>query len=309
MKLASQKFASQVFLAALAALLAASATAQTLYAVSVRTYSDPGYRGVEGNLYVVDPETATTTLVAPLMVSGRTPIGLRGLAIHPKTGVFYGITSPNASSIPRSLVTVDPTTGSVSPVGDLGYGASDIEFDSDGILYAWVPETRQVGTVNLDSGAVTLRGEPLPRGALKGSLLFSGNGQALVASTGGTGTLDTVDLATGQVTTGPTLTGAPFPDFIGGLCYSPKGELFAINSSLGRSTQANLINIDPKTGKITNLGALPNDTESLAFGPSAIEHKDMFDSIMQWRLPVLGALFLFAVVVLVVTMWPTKKKG
>ncbi|HEY2629293.1 MAG TPA: hypothetical protein VGI57_09195, partial [Usitatibacter sp.] len=130
------RFTARLAFAAFTAFFAASTAAQVLYAVSVRTYADPGYHGVEGNLYVVDPETASTTLIAPLMVQGKTPIGLRGLAIHPKTGTFYGITSPNASSIPRSLVTIDPITGSVTLVGDLGYGASDIEFDPEGTLYA-----------------------------------------------------------------------------------------------------------------------------------------------------------------------------
>jgi len=302
------RIAARFILAASAALFAAGAAAETLYAVSVRTYSDPGYHGVEGNLYVVDPETASTTLVAPLMVGGKTPIGLRGLAIHPKTGVFYGLTGPNASVIPRSLVTIDPLNGVVTLVGDLGYGASDIEFDSDGTLYAWVPETRQVGIVNLETGAVTLRGQPLERGAMKGSFSFAGGGKALVASTGGNGTLDTVDLETGKVTTGPPLTGAPFADFLGGLTVSARGTLYAINSSLGRGVQANLVTIDPQTGHVTNIGALPNDTESMAFGPT-IEHKDMFADLMQWRTPVMIALFAFAVVALVVLGRPPKQGG
>jgi hypothetical protein len=301
------RYAARIILAALAALFAASAAAEILYAVSVRTYSDPGYHGVEGNLYIVDPETAASTLVAPLMIAGKTPIGLRGLAIHPRTGIFYGITSPNASNSPRSLVTVDPQTGNVTPVGDMGYGASDLDFDTDGTLYAWVPETRQVGTVNLDTGAITLVGQPLERGALKGSVAFVDKGHALVAGTGGTGTLDTVDLVNGKVTVGPSLTGAPFPDFIGGLAFSPKGVLYAINSSLGRGVQANLITIDPQTGKVTNLGALPNDTESLYFGPG-VEHKDMLESLMQWRMPVMVALVVFAVVMLVVLGRPAKSQ-
>src|SRR5579862_618877 len=300
------RIASRIALAAVSAFFAASAAAQVLYAVSVRTYTDPGYHGVEGHLYIVDPETAASTLVAPLMISGKTPIGLRGLAVHPKTGVFYGITSPSASSSPRSLVLVDPTNGSVTPVGDLGYGASDLDFDTDGTLYAWVPETRQVGTVNLDTGAITLVGQPLERGALKGSVAFVDKGHALVAGTGGNGTLDTIDLVTGKVTAGPTLKGAPFPDFIGGLAFSPKGVLYAINSSLGRGVQANLITIDPQTGVITNLGALPNDTESLYFGPPVERSRDLFAGLLEWRTPLMIALVIFAVLVLVVLGRPPK---
>ena len=289
-------------------LLATSVAAQTMYAVSVREYSDPGYKGVEGNLYTVDTENAATTLVAPLMVSGRTPIGLRGLAVHPGTGVFYGVTAANASSIPRSLVTIDPVNGNVTRVGDLLYDASDIEFDQDGTCYAWISDTRQLGTVNLDTGAVTLRGRELDRGALKGGFAFAGNGKALVASTGGGGTLDTVDLATGAVTTGPALSGAKFPDVVGGLTFSPKGVLYAINSSSGRSRQANLVSIDPHTGKVTDLGALPNETESLAFG-ATVEHKDMFAQILEWRFPVLVALGIFAAIVIVVAMRTPSQKG
>ena len=190
-------------------------------------------------------------------------------------------------------------------MGDLGYGASDLDFDSDGTLYAWVPETRQVGVVNIDTGAITLIGQPLERGALKGSVAFVDKGHALVAGTGGNGTLDTIDLVTGKVTVGPALKGAPFPDFVGGLAFSPKGVLYAINSSIGRGVQANLITIDPQTGKVTNLGALPNDTESLGFGPG-VEHKDMIEEVMQWRTPVMIALAVFALVMLVVLGRPAK---
>ncbi len=95
------------------------------------------------------------------------------------------------------------------------------------------------------------------------------------------------------------------PGFRGGLTFSPKGVLYAINSSLGRGVQANLITIDTQTGKVTNKGALPNDTESLNLRP-AIEHKDMLVDLMEWRTPLMVALFLFALVMLVVLGRPPK---
>ena len=275
--------------------------AQTLYAVSVRTYSDPGYHGVEGNLYTVDPETAATNLVTSLNVSGKTPVGLDGLAIHPRTGVFYGITAPTSAVIPRSLVILDPATGNITPVGELTQVGSDIGFDPDGTLYMWLPNTRQLGTVNLDTGEVTARGAPIERGATKGGFAVIGGGKAYVAGTGGAGTLDMVDMETGKLTIGPALTGAPFADLINGLAYSPRGVLYGINTSFGRSTQANLVTIDPQTGRVTNIGALPNDTDALTFGP-ATAGKDMASSLMEWRLPLLVALFIFAVVVIIVAM-------
>jgi hypothetical protein len=294
-----------LFASLLAIAFAMPVAAQTLYAVSVRTYSDPGYHGVEGNLYTVDPDTAATNLVTSLNVSGKNPVGLDGLAIHPRTGVFYGITAPTSAVIPRTLVILDPTTGNVTPVGELTQIGSDIGFDPDGTLYMWLPQTRQLGTVNLDNGQVTARGAPIDRGATKGGFAVLGGGKAFVAGTGGAGTLDTVDMNTGTISIGPTLTGAPFPDLINGLAYS-KGVLYGINTSFGRATQANLVTIDPNTGKVTNVGALPNDTDALTFGP-ATSPKDMAESLMEWRVPVLVALFVFAVIVIIVAMRFTGK--
>jgi hypothetical protein len=265
---------------ALATCFAMPVAAQTLYAVSVRIYSDPGYHGVEGNLYTVDPDSAATNLVTSLNVSGKTPVGLDGLAIHPRTGVFYGITAPTSAIIPRTLVILDPTTGSVTPVGELSLVGSDIGFDPDGTLYMWLPDTRQLGTVNLDTGQVTAKGAPIERGATKGGFALIGGGKAYVAGTGGAGTLDTIDVNTGAVMPGPVITGAPFPDLINGLAFSPKGVLFGINTSFGRATQANLITIDPTSGKVTNIGALPNDTDALTFG-AAGSTRDMAASLME----------------------------
>ncbi|MGZ5034167.1 MAG: hypothetical protein ACXWAC_13295 [Usitatibacter sp.] len=292
--------------AAAAALLSMAVSAETLYAVSVRTYSDPGYAGVEGNLYIVDPERAATTLVTPLSVDGKTPVGLDGLAIHPRTGVFYGITAPSSSVIPRSLVKFDPKEGNVTLIGDLGHIGSDIAFDKDGTLFVWLPDTRQVGEVNLDSGAVVPRGRAGTRGAPKGGFALIGSGRALVAATGGSGTLDTVDMATGEITAGPELSGARFPDLISGLAYSSKGVLFAINTNFGRSSLANLVTIDVKTGKVTNIGPLPNDTDALTFGPST-KDGDLAANWDQWRLPVLLALFVLAIGVVIVAVVPKKK--
>ena len=296
---------TRLVLATLATLLAGAAAAQTLYAVSVRTYSDPGYHGVEGNLYLVDPETAATRLITSLNVSGKTPVGLDGLAIHPRTGVFYGITAPSSATIPKTLVIVDPSNGNVTPVGDLGQAASDIEFDAAGNLFAWLPETRQVGMVDLDTGRATPRGKPIQRSANKGGFVLIGGNKAYVATTGGAGTLDIIDIETGEVAQGPTLSGAPFPDLINSLAYN-KGTLYAINSNFGRSSQANLVTIDPHTGKVTNVGALPNDTDAITFGPGTTP-KDVTASIMEMRFPILIGLGIFALIVIVVAMRSSNK--
>ena len=292
--------AIRILCAFLVMLCAAGAGAQSLYAVSVRTYSDPGYHGVEGNLYLVDQETAATRLVSSLNLAGKTPVGLDGLAIHPRTGVFYGITAPTSAVIPKSLVIVDPTNGNVTLVGDLGAVASDIEFAADGTLYAWLPDTRQIGTIDLDTGRITARGKPAARGTSKGGFTLIGENKAYVATTGGAGTIDVIDINTGNITTGPALSGAPFPDLINGLAFQ-RGILYAINTNFGRSTQANLVTIDPQTGKVTNVGALPNDTDAIAFGPAQTS-KDVTTSLLEYRVPILIALGIFALIVIVFAM-------
>jgi hypothetical protein len=297
---------SSILMLAAAALLSTAVGAQTLYAVSVRTYSDPGYKGIEGNLYTVAPETGATSLVASLSVGGISPIGLDGLAIHPTTGVFYGITAPTSAVIPRSLVKVDPETGYVTLIGDLGDVGSDIAFDHGGTLFIWLPNTRQLGTVNLTTGAVTPRGRPGERGASKGGFTVIGDGVAVVAATGANGTIDTVDTATGAITTGPQLGGAPFPGLISGLAYSPTGVIFAINTNFGTSSSANLVTVDASTGRVTDVGPLPNDTDAMTFGRSTASPKSFASELTQWRLPVLVLIFVFAVGVLIVVMRPRK---
>jgi hypothetical protein len=287
--------------AACAALLALTASAETLYAVSMRTYADPQYKGVEGNLYAVSTETAVTRLVASLSVADKGPVGLDGIAIHPKTGVFYGITSTSAV-LPHTLVTIDVKSGIVTPVGDLGLVGSDIEFDPDGTLYMWVPATFQLATVNLEKGAATPRGRPFTQGTMKGGLALIGGGRALVAATGGKGTLDSIDLTTGTIATGPRLVGAAFPELINGLTYSPKGVIYGINTNGAQPPLANLISIDQRTGVVTNIGPLPNDTDAISFGPDLSQTKDLFTKLLEWRFPLLVGLFLIAIVVVVAAM-------
>ena len=294
------------FALAALALLSIPAAGQTLYAVSVRTYSDPGYSGVEGNIYVVDPATATLSLLTSLHV-GDTPIGLDGLAIHPTTGQFYGITAPTSKVIPQSLVRVDPRTGDVALIGRLGFAGSDIAFDADGTLFIWLADKAQLGTVNIETGAATPRGKALPQGASKGGLALIGGGRALIAGTGGNGTLDLVDLVTGTITTGPRLTGAPFPDLVNGLAYSPNGTLYAVNTNFGGTSRADLVTVDPRNGKVSVIGPLPNDTDALAFGSSQRQGSRSRGFLYDWRFQALGILAVVLVALIIVAMRAGKR--
>jgi hypothetical protein len=111
-----------------------------------------------------------------------------------------------------------------------------------------------------------------------------------------------VDLATGVVTPGPQLVGAPFPDLVNGLTYSPRGIVYGINTNGAQPPLANLISIDPRSGKVTSIGPLPNDTDALSFGPALTESKDLLARVLEWRFPLLVGLFVIAIVIVVVAM-------
>lgn len=244
-----------------------AAAAETPYAASVRSPINEGSSNVAGNLYVVDPATAAYRLIGPIRVAGTTPVGVTGLAIHPGTGILYGITALVSPNHPRSLVTINPANGEAAAIGNLGAAGSDIGFDAAGTLFVWLRETQQLGTVDLATGAATPRGAAGFPGTT-GGLGVDPRGRTYVAATGATGTLDTVATATGSVTRGPALTGAPHPSGINSLSISPEGEVFAVNTNMGVPASTILVRIDPATGEVTKVGALPNDTDALAFSAS-----------------------------------------
>lgn len=237
-------------------------TAQKLYAASVRTVAQAG--SVGGSLYTVALATGSASFVAPIRLNGSAPLGITGLAVHPANGAFYGITSPLSRNFPISLVTLDSATGNAQMVGPLRIGASDIAFSRAGILFAWLPGTSQLGMVNLETGAVTPIGAAGAAGPSAGLAIDLG-GHAYITPKGAAGTLDTVDLATGAVKAGPTLTGAPFDSAINSMTFTPQGLLLAVNSNAGAPASTRLVTINVGTGAVANIGTLPDDTDGIAF--------------------------------------------
>ena len=243
--------------------LGAGAAVHTLYAASVRSglaLDAP----IAGNLYIENLANGTASLVGSIRLQGSKPIGVTGMAVHPTTGVLYGITSEHSPNNPRSLVTIDPASGAATLVGDLGMIGSDIAFDANGTLYVWLPGTSQIGTVNVSSATVTPIGKRGPAGSPAG-IAVDLNGMIYVTSKGASGTLDNVDLATGALQIGPPLTGAPFSTQINSMSFSPSGLLLAVNSNGGSPASTRLVTINTATGTVATIGALPDDTDALAF--------------------------------------------
>jgi hypothetical protein len=258
-----------IVVAAIGALSSNPVSAQTLYAASVRSLASTGGEGLAGALYTVNLGTGSATFVAPIKLNGTQSIGVIGLAAHHSTGVFYGITSPLTPDLPQSLVTVDPVTGNATLVGALKFAGSDISFSRNGILYTWLPSTSQLAVVNLESGTVTPIGIAGPPSSPAG-IAIDDNGIAYITPKGAAGTLDTVDVSTGTLKTGPPLTGAPFSSVINSMTFSVSGLLLAVNSNAGAPAHTRLVTINTATGAVSNIGTLPDDTDALTFahGPA-----------------------------------------
>ncbi|HET7730089.1 MAG TPA: hypothetical protein VFK48_08665 [Usitatibacter sp.] len=272
-------------------LVSASAGAQTLYAASFRSSALGGNDGIAGSLYTVNLASGSATYVAPIRLGGNQPLGVTGLAVHPSTGVFYAITSLLSPTAPQSLVTIDPATGKATLIGDLRFPCSDITFNRAGILFAWLAGSSQLGIVNLTTGAVTPIGPSRGPGPPAG-LAIDSAGVAYITPGGAGGTLDTVDIATGNVKPGPQLTGAPFPAGINSMTFSPSGLLLAVNSNGGSPASTRLVTINTSTGAVSSIGTLPDDTDALTFLSESRRGELSAVNVQTLALLVLGAIAL-----------------
>lgn len=248
--------------AALCLALAAPGAAQAaVYAVVLG--SDAAEKG--GELHRLDDEASAAHLVSRFHLDGK-PVALRGIAIHPKTRVFYGITAPSSAHGSASLVTFDPASGRVTRVGRLGYDASDLNFDASGKLYVWLVEESKLGVINVGTGEA----RPLEMSGLGetigGGFAIRGDGTAVLSATSAAGTLDRVSLVNGAVTTGPALRNAPFLGAIVAMDFSPMRALYGVNTSLGPPSPAALVRIDVDSGGVTRMASLPVGTTAIAFG-------------------------------------------
>jgi streptogramin lyase len=251
------------------ALLALPAAAETvLYAASNRAHFTASTTGIWCNLYRIDPGSGKFALLAPVRVNDEATVTIVTLAIHPATDAVYAASGARSPTAPNSLLTLDPRSGEAKVLGPIGHVVSDLAFTDDGRLYAWLPEENRLARVDPATGAATLfppsgiTGEP---GG--GGFVIDDRDVGYVAATGAVGTLDRVDIKTGKVTPGPHLTGAPFPASISNLTFSPDDRMYAVNSNMGAPAATALVTIDPASGKVKEVGKLPNDSHALIFVP------------------------------------------
>jgi FG-GAP-like repeat/FG-GAP repeat len=242
--------------------LSRSASAQILYGAE---------SGANSPLYIVQPTTGQVAAI------GNIGFGVSALAVHPGTGVLYGVTAQAAADIfTRSLIRIDRTTGAGTLIGPIGLGfggVADMAFRADGTLFGWSESTDDLITIDINTGAGTIVGNA--NISTRGSgLAFDSSGTLYLAGNNANGPLRTVDTATGLTTVVATLNGSPAPTQpIASMKFRPgTNVIYATNRILlqfqpgGPAT--NLVTINPVTGLITNIGPTAPGLDALAWGLS-----------------------------------------
>lgn len=245
--------------AACLALAATPACARKLYAASA--HDDPVAGESTGYLYVVNPASGHSRQIGAIRIGGTVPVAVDGLAVHPKTGVLYGITT--GSSHEPSLITINPRSAEARLVGALGGRGSDIHFGTDGMLYIWLQDSARLGVVNIETGKVTPIGKA--GAAASGGLAINSQGLALVAARMSKGIVDTMDPKTGAVVGGLQLIDSSVLNAVMALEMSSAGAIFAVNTVKGTKSKRELVSIDTESGAVTKVGSLPDEVDALAF--------------------------------------------
>jgi uncharacterized repeat protein (TIGR01451 family) len=132
--------------------------------------------GSLSSLYTLDPADASVeTGPTAITIGGNQIKHVNGIAVHPTTGVLYGVMNgqlPDCEDWGEvKLITIDKSTGVATVVGSLGdfetesHQITDIAFDPFGTLYGWNIGSPDDGlvTINTATGDATAVGEHLTR--------------------------------------------------------------------------------------------------------------------------------------------------
>jgi hypothetical protein len=129
------------------------------------------------DLIRIDPNTGNGTLVVTI----QAPYDIRALAFSP-AGALYAVTNGGglgATGVPDDLVTIDPSTGIVTVIGNTGREAIQaLAFAANGTLYAW-DINRGLLTINTTTAAATLVNPAITPGSVADiqSIAFSPDGR------------------------------------------------------------------------------------------------------------------------------------
>ena len=258
--------AAAALLTGLSVLNSVSTEAATLYGATSA--------GGPGDLYTLDPTTgAVVTHIGSLNDASSVNYPITGLAFNPLTGVLYGSTG-NAGSVDAMLVTINPATALVTPIGFFNAGPvnsggtpstmADLAFDSAGNLYGIGSiGGPQLYSINLATAQATVIGN---------SGLTSTTGGGLAISSGGVfyGTPTATRFGTYNSGTGVYSNIANPAKPTGGGAYGALDfdgtTLYGLNVGSGSPPPTALVTISP-SGVVTSVGLSLDSLDAIAFAP------------------------------------------
>jgi hypothetical protein len=227
-------------------------------------YVASGTFGVNGILYAIDPATGTILrTVGPLHDAASNNYHITGLKYHPITGIVYGVTGD--PTIPDYLVTVDPATALVTPIGPLGAILTDIAIDSTtGTMYAVSGVNQKFYTINTSTGQAVQTGST--------GLGFQNGGGLAADKTAALFGIDNFSFYSYDKTTGMgTLIGPTgLQNLVRAADFDPNNVLFGLEGGGGIDNNHLrwLDTCDVTTGTCTRVGQInANDLDALAFIP------------------------------------------
>ncbi len=230
---------------------------QTLYGIS------NGFgTAADNQIYQIDPITGSISNSFQVTLAGFTVQRSLAMAAQPGTGTLFALIQTNADTTQnRRLVTIDPSTGIATNIGQTNNAFATLAFRANGVLYGVTgdgantdPET--LFTISVTNAATTLQ-FALGNGADGESIVFHSNGLMYHSSGNGTALFESVNVDT-QVVTPIGQAGSEMFS----MGFDPvSGVLF------GSDISSNLFTIDIATGARTSIGNIngPNDNRGLAF--------------------------------------------
>lgn len=253
-------------LASIVVLNFTSADAATLYASSAA--------GGPGELYTLNPATgAMVTHVGSLNDSFGVNYPITGLAFNPVTGVLYGSTG-NAGSVDGMLVTINPATALVTPIGFFNAGPTnssgtpttmaDLSFDSAGNLYGVASiGGPQLFSINPLTGQAVVIGSTGLTSTTGGGLAISPGGLFFGTPTASRfGTYNPITGAYSNIANPAKPTGG---GAYGALDFDGN-TLYGLNVGAGSPPPTALVTISP-AGVVTSIGLSLDSLDAIAFAP------------------------------------------
>lgn len=222
----------------------------------------------DSNLYTMNPSTGAATLVAPIMINSTPAKHVTGIAVHPSSGVLYGVMNDQeAGCAGATLLTINTSTGAATVIGSLGSLSSgpafpDIDFDPFGQLYGWTDSPDVLVTIDIANGTTATVVGGCGCNTFRTGLAIKATGDMYLKSgdDGAGPLLHRINVASGAILTTTILDKDPHNL----LAFDPSDVLFTgtRNQSAGTFT---LQTINHTTGAVSDVG-----TTSVSGGISAI---------------------------------------